>query len=118
MSVNVFPRGSLFLDEDPFVEYVKPCGSERFVAFIVSSFDPVTVFLQANRRERSRNIKIAVGSFLSAVGLFFFQHSVIAPALVSGRAACNRCVDVTPLGSYRRSLCLFRFADDVVLLLL
>eukprot|EP00752_Nemacystus_decipiens_P011426 g10147.t1 len=35
---------------------------------------------EANRREKSRNLKIAFGSFVSAVGLFFFQHSVIAPA--------------------------------------
>ncbi|CAM9683237.1 unnamed protein product [Pylaiella littoralis] len=35
---------------------------------------------EANLREKSRNAKIALGSFLSAVGLFFFQHSAIAPA--------------------------------------
>ncbi|CAM9684785.1 unnamed protein product [Ectocarpus sp. 12 AP-2014] len=33
-----------------------------------------------NRREKARNTKIAFGSFLSAVGLFFFQHAAIAPA--------------------------------------
>ncbi|CAN0134658.1 unnamed protein product, partial [Ectocarpus fasciculatus] len=35
---------------------------------------------EINRREKARNTKIAFGSFLSAVGLFFFQHSAIAPA--------------------------------------
>ncbi|CAB1100695.1 unnamed protein product [Ectocarpus sp. CCAP 1310/34] len=33
-----------------------------------------------NRREKARNTKIAFGSFLSAVGLFFCQHAAIAPA--------------------------------------
>eukprot|EP00904_Undaria_pinnatifida_P006117 jgi/Undpi1/2635/HiC_scaffold_13.g06014.m1 len=42
--------------------------------------DRRALFEEENRREKSRNIKIAFGSFLSAVGLFFFQHSVIAPA--------------------------------------
>lgn len=44
---------------------------------------PLLLFsFQANMREKARNVKIAFGSFLSAVGLFFFQHSVIAPAQV------------------------------------
>lgn len=56
---------------------------KRFCLSFSRSDGGVLYFVgQANRQEKSRNIKIALGSFLSAVGLFFFQHSVIAPAQV------------------------------------